>query len=388
MSPDARRRGRCTRCVRRRPRDARELPQRAEEDAPHRVAPVERRVGVLEDDLQRPAAAPRDRFWNRGASARAVEDDRRPSSARRGRAGRARASSCRDPDSPTRPERLARPDGGRDVDERVDLAAVLLEDLPEPVELDERAPPCGRRPGARGPRASARGKVCARSWYQQRARVAVAERLERRLLGGAALVRERAAVDEDASGELGAELRQEAGDRVEPAVVLADAAARDAAEQADGVRVPRVLEDRLDGTLLDEPAGVEDADAVAHLRDRAEVVADEEDRGVELRLELGDEVEDLRLDRRVEAGRRLVEDQERRVLGERHRDHDPLLHAAGELVRVAAHHRARRPRSAPARARRGRARRPRACRTPSTENASATCVPTRSPGFSAAPGFW
>ena len=32
------------------------------------------------------------------------------------------------------------------------------------------------------------------------------------------------------------------------------------------------------------------------------------------------------LDGRVEARRRLVEDEERRVLGKRHRDHDPLLH--------------------------------------------------------------
>ena len=61
----------------------------------------------------------------------------------------------------------------------------------------------------------------------------------------------------------------------------------------------------------------------------------------ELRLELRDEVEHLRLDRRVEAGRRLVEDQERRVLRERHRDDDALLHPAGELVRVAAHDRVR-----------------------------------------------
>ena len=72
----------------------------------------------------------------------------------------------------------------------------------------------------------------------------------------------------------------------------------------------------------------------------AEVVADEEHRGVELGLELGDEIEHLRLDRRVEARRRLVEDQERRILRERHRDDDALLHPARELVRVAAHHRA------------------------------------------------
>ena len=50
-----------------------------------------------------------------------------------------------------------------------------------------------------------------------------------------------------------------------------------------------------------------------------------------------DEVEHLGLDRGVEPGGRLVEDQQRRVLRQRHRDHDALLHAARELVRVAAH---------------------------------------------------
>ena len=72
-----------------------------------------------------------------------------------------------------------------------------------------------------------------------------------------------------------------------------------------------------------------------------------------------DEVEHLRLDRRVEPGRRLVEDQQRGILRQRHRDHDPLLHPAGELVWVAAHARSRDPRSALVRVRRARARWPR-----------------------------
>ena len=46
--------------------------------------------------------------------------------------------------------------------------------------------------------------------------------------------------------------------------------------------------------------------------------------------------EDLALHDDVERRRRLVHDHELRVDGERHRDHDPLAHAAGELVRVAA----------------------------------------------------
>ncbi len=95
------------------------------------------------------------------------------------------------------------------------------------------------------------------------------------------------------------------------------------------------------GALLDEPARVEHADAVAHLPDHAEVVADEEHRRPELGAQLGDQVEHLGLDGRVEPGRRLVEDQERGILRERHRDHDALLHPAGELVRVPLHHRRR-----------------------------------------------
>ena len=46
------------------------------------------------------------------------------------------------------------------------------------------------------------------------------------------------------------------------------------------------------------------------------------------------QLEDLRLDRHVERGRRLVGDQELRLAGQRHRDHRALPHPAGELVRV------------------------------------------------------
>ena len=102
----------------------------------------------------------------------------------------------------------------------------------------------------------------------------------------------------------------------------------------------RILEDGLDRAFLDEPAGVQHADAVAHLRDHPEVVADEQHRRLELGLELRDEIEDLGLDRRVETGGGLVEDQQLGVLRKCHRDHDALLHPARELMRVAPHHRA------------------------------------------------
>ena len=51
-------------------------------------------------------------------------------------------------------------------------------------------------------------------------------------------------------------------------------------------------------------------------------------------LQIGQQVEDLRLDRHVERGRRLVGDQQLGVVGQRHRDHHPLALAAGQLVRI------------------------------------------------------
>ena len=59
--------------------------------------------------------------------------------------------------------------------------------------------------------------------------------------------------------------------------------------------------------------------------------------GAELLAQHRHELEHLRLDGGVQAGGRLVEDQQRRVLGQRHGDDDALLHAARELVRVAPH---------------------------------------------------
>ena len=162
--------------------------------------------------------------------------------------------------------------------------------------------------------------------------------MERRLLLPADVLGHGAAVDVDAGGQLGAERRREPRDRVEPLAVLAHAAAWDAAQQPDGVRVPRVVEDRVDRALLDQPPGVQHADAVAHPRDHVEVVADEQDARAELLAQRRDEVEHLGLHGRVQAGRRLVEHEQRRVLGQRHRDHHALLHPARELMRIAPHH--------------------------------------------------
>ncbi len=73
---------------------------------------------------------------------------------------------------------------------------------------------------------------------------------------------------------------------------------------------------------------VHDDGAVGDLGDDTHVVGDEEDGHVLLLLQHLDELEDLRLDRHVEGGRRLVGDQQLGPAGQRHGDHDALAHAA------------------------------------------------------------
>ena len=51
-------------------------------------------------------------------------------------------------------------------------------------------------------------------------------------------------------------------------------------------------------------------------------------------LQLQHQVEDLRLDRHIECGGRLVGDQHLRIAAQRNGDHHPLTHAAGELMRI------------------------------------------------------
>jgi peptide/nickel transport system ATP-binding protein len=60
----------------------------------------------------------------------------------------------------------------------------------------------------------------------------------------------------------------------------------------------------------------------------AEIVRDQDHADVEVALHLVDQLEDLRLHRHVERGRRLVGDQHVGVVHERHRDHRALAHSA------------------------------------------------------------
>ena len=110
------------------------------------------------------------------------------------------------------------------------------------------------------------------------------------------------------------------------------------------------------GPDLDEPAAVHDRDAGRERRDDGEIVAHVDGRDAVHRAEVAHRLEHVGLRRDVEAGGRLVEHDHARPVGERHRERDALLLAAGELVRVAPEERRRRSAAAPRRASRRSAR--------------------------------
>src|SRR3546814_8394439 len=96
----------------------------------------------------------------------------------------------------------------------------------------------------------------------------------------------------------------------------------------------RAIEDVAHRPLLDHAAGVHHHDPVAESGNDAEVVGDHDDGGAEIALQVGQQIEDLRLDGDVEGGGRLVGDQQVRLAEQRHGNHHALAHTAGEIVRV------------------------------------------------------
>ena len=83
-----------------------------------------------------------------------------------------------------------------------------------------------------------------------------------------------------------------------------------------------------DGTILHH------ADPVGDLAHDGQVVGDEQHRHAGIAFQIGQQIEDLRLNGHVQCGRRLIRDQQVRPVGQRHRDHHPLPLPAGELMRI------------------------------------------------------
>jgi hypothetical protein len=107
-------------------------------------------------------------------------------------------------------------------------------------------------------------------------------------------------------------------------------------EQVRGVGVFLVGEQRRGWSTLDHSPAVHDHHVVTCLRDDAHIVGDHQHGDAELVFQPREQPQDLRLDGHVQGGGRLVGDQQLRGAGQRDRDHHPLAHPAGELVRVLA----------------------------------------------------
>ncbi|MCY1238607.1 hypothetical protein D9M72_513520 [compost metagenome] len=109
---------------------------------------------------------------------------------------------------------------------------------------------------------------------------------------------------------------------------------RRGSEEAARIGMRHAGEDIVRAPGLDDAACIHDGDAVGHFGDDAEIVGDQHQRRAGVFDEFVKQVEDLRLHRHVERGRRLVGNQKVRLAGNRHGDHHALALAARELVRV------------------------------------------------------
>ncbi len=105
-------------------------------------------------------------------------------------------------------------------------------------------------------------------------------------------------------------------------------------DEAQGVGMERALEQRRRTPLFHDAPAIHHRHAVAEPCHHPEIMGDEDDGEPELFLQGGQKIEDLRLNGHIERGGRLVSDQELGLAGERHRDHHPLAHAPGKLMRV------------------------------------------------------
>ena len=160
-------------------------------------------------------------------------------------------------------------------------------------------------------------------------------------------------------------------------------------QQSERVGVGRRPLDVAAVARLEDRAGVQHVDAVAHREGDAQVVRDEDHAHPTGHLGAPQQVEDLGLGGDVERGRRFVGEQQLRVAGQRRGEGDPLAHPTGQLERVPvddagivdAH-------LGQASDRRRPPGGPRMCPPDWSRRPSTMCLPQRSSGFSEVNGSW
>jgi hypothetical protein len=93
-------------------------------------------------------------------------------------------------------------------------------------------------------------------------------------------------------------------------------------------------EQPLRGSFFDDLTGVHHSDPIGASGNDSEIVRDQQDGHAPAGSQVIEHLQDLGLHRHVQRGRGLVGYQDLRLGGQGYRDHDPLPHAAAQLVRI------------------------------------------------------
>ena len=136
---------------------------------------------------------------------------------------------------------------------------------------------------------------------------------------------------ESAARRNGVQARHGAVNLVEPLAVLRDVGNR--RHQAFGVGVRGVVDHLVHRANFSDAPGVHHGHAVTGFGDHAHVVRDQHHGGAMLFANAFEQRDDLRLDRHIERGGRLVGHDQPRLGGQRQGNHHPLAHATRKLVR-------------------------------------------------------
>src|SRR5207253_10023370 len=84
-------------------------------------------------------------------------------------------------------------------------------------------------------------------------------------------------------------------------------------DQRFRIRMPRLPQYLGRRSLFDDAAQIHDGHPIAHMFDNGEIMRDKNIGEVEARLEIDQQVEDLRLDRYIERRNRLIENEQLRL---------------------------------------------------------------------------
>ena len=112
---------------------------------------------------------------------------------------------------------------------------------------------------------------------------------------------------------------------------------RDGIHQTNGIGVLGIIEESPGGGLFHDVSGVHHRHLVGHFGNDAQVVGDDDNGHMELFLQVLQKLQDLGLDGHIQGRSGLVGNQQLRISGQGHGDHDPLAHTAGKLMGVFVH---------------------------------------------------